>query len=340
MSPARTPFLLGALAVGLCVSSGAARAADPDGKRFPPREGSFGVILENDAFASGSDRNYSNGIQLNLRGAYSDAPSLVRWLGRNLQALNGMQPQSYGVALGHLIYTPEDIEAPIAPPDQHPYAGFLYLQNSFVMERDNEIRSVDLTVGLVGPSAGGEWLQSNFHALIGAGDPKGWDSQLKDEVAFAVDLDRRWRYPLTKSSGAMQADFSPNVGVSLGTLRTEAKAGGSLRLGSGLSNDFGPPRIRPSLSGAGLARAEPGIRAYGFAGFYARLVARDLFLDGNTFRDSARVDHTWVVGDLQAGLVVQRGPAALAYTYVVRSPEYETQDDPQQFGAFTVNWRW
>lgn len=308
--------------------------------QFPPRTGSVGLIVENDAFGDGSDDNYSNGVQANVRADFADSPAPVRWLGRRIADLNGLEPQSYGLAIGHLLFTPSDIDSPIPPKDQRPYAGFLYLQSSFVAARGDEIRSIEITLGLVGPSAGGEWVQREFHSLINAVDPQGWDAQLEDEVAFVIDADRRWRSIAATDVGRLSFDLSPNIGLGLGTLRTEARVGVTARLGEGLENDFGPPRIRPALAGAGLVNAEPGLRGYGFIGVYGRAVARDLFLDGNTFQDSARVNKETFVGDLQAGFVFQAGSTSLAYTYVLRSPEYETQRNAQSFGAFTITRRW
>ncbi len=329
--------LVTAGAVGAPVAAGAEEAKQA---HFPPRHGSVGLIVENDAFGDGSDDNYSSGVQLNLRSDFADAPTPVRWLGRRLADLNGMRPQSYGLALGHLLYTPNDTQSVIPPADERPYAGFLYLQSGFVAERGNEIRSVEITLGIVGPSAGGEWLQREFHSLIDETDPQGWDRQLRDEVAFAIDVDRRWRDVLGADLGFIQVDLSPNIGLGLGTLRTEARAGLTARFGRGLDNDFGPPRIRPALAGAGLVRAEPGLRAYGFVGVYGRAIARDLFLDGNTFQDSPSVEKEPFVGDAQAGFVLQMGQTSWAYTYVLRSREYESQDDAQSFGAFTIARRW
>ncbi len=327
-------------AAGWIALVGAAEADEPPAEIGPVGR-SIGLIVENDAFGDGSDDNYSNGVQLNLRAGFADAPDPLRWLGERLADLDRSDPQSYGLALGHLLYTPSDIEAADPPTDQRPYAGFVYLQSGFVTERENEIGSVELTIGLVGPSAGGEWLQREFHAQINAVDPQGWDQQLHDEITFALDFDRRWRDISGADLGPLNFDLSPNFGFGVGTLRTEARAGLTARLGRGLDNDFGPPRIRPALAGSGLVRAEPGLRGYGFVGVYARAVARDLFLDGNTFQSSRSVDKEPFVADVQAGFVTQIGGASIAYTYVVRTQEYETQrDSAQSFGALTLLRTW
>ena len=82
----------------------------------------------------------------------------------------------------------------------------------------------------------------------------------------------------------------------------------TLRLGEDLQRDFGPPRVRPALAGSGMFRPTGQFSWYVFGGAEGRVVARDIFLDGNTFRDSLSVDKKRFVADFQVGLVVQGGP--------------------------------
>lgn len=64
-----------------------------------------------------------------------------------------------------------------------------------------------------------------------------------------------------------------------------------LRLGQRLPLDYGPPRIQPSLPGSGFfVPPQDRFGWYLFAGVEGRAVARNIFLDGNTFRDSRSVD--------------------------------------------------
>ena len=67
-------------------------------------------------------------------------------------------------------------------------------------------------------------------------------------------------------------------------------------------------------------------------------MARDIFLDGNTFRDSHSVDKEPLVGDLAAGVSVNWKNTALTYSYVLRSKEFKAQEDEQLFGSVSLNW--
>jgi hypothetical protein len=254
------------------------------------------------------------------------------------------------VALGQSIFTPVDIEANPAPPDQHPYAGWLYMQMLLgtIQNRDDGFfpRYADLyelEIGMVGPAAMGRQAQRGIHQILGAPDPQGWDSQLEDEFAFALSYERRWsslRYFTDMVPGGLEGVLSPNVGATLGTLRTEARAGLTAQIGYRILNayEIGPPRVRPALSGAGYFENEPFSWSI-FAGFQARGVARNLFLDGNTYRDSASVDKKEFVVDGQAGITLQFGDFRFAYTYVTRTEEFETQTEPQDFGTIALQVR-
>ena len=57
-------------------------------------------------------------------------------------------------------------------------------------------------------------------------------------------------------------------------------------------------RIEPSLPGSDFFEPTGGFSAYVFAGVDGRAIARNLFLDGNTFEGSRSVNKMNLVGDL------------------------------------------
>lgn len=331
----------------LAAAPGAAWAQEAGGERAADAKGVFSIAVENDSLSSGADRNYTSGIKL----AYvSPAEGVPRWLrpaGEFTRAISGSSPDFWGIAIGQSIFTPEDISANPAPADQHPYAGWLYMQIMLGAQEDRTdgrspryMDTYELEFGMVGEAAQGEEAQRGIHEWLGAPDPKGWDSQLEDEFAFAVSADRRWRAlrAFIDVPGGLEFDLTPSAGATLGTLRTEARVGAIARLGWRIDNDFGPPRVRPSLSGVEHFSGGPLSWSI-FAGVQGRAVARNLFLDGNTFRDSASVDRNPYVGDFQTGFSISAGDWRLAYTYVWRTEEFETQPTRQDFGAIAISVR-
>ncbi|MBL8532007.1 MAG: lipid A deacylase LpxR family protein [Hyphomonadaceae bacterium] len=336
----RLTWLAGAALLAL---PGAAFAQDDAGRA----RGVFSLAVENDSLSSGADRNYTSGVKLAYVSPSERVPQWLRGAGDFTRPISRSSPDFWGVAIGQSIFTPENISANPAPPDQHPYAGWLYLQLMVAAEEDRTdgrtpryLDSYELELGIVGPSAMGEESQRGIHQALGAPDPQGWDSQLHDEVAFAVSFDRRWRAlrAFIDVPGGLEFDLTPSAGATLGTLRTEARAGVTARLGWRIDNDYGPPRVRPSLSGVEHFSGGP-LSWSVFAGVQGRTVAHNLFLDGNTFRDSASVERTPLVADFQTGFAVSAGAWRLAYTYVWRTEEFETQPTRQDFGALALSVR-
>ena len=75
---------------------------------------------------------------------------------------------------------------------------------------------------------------------------------------------------------------------------------------------------------------------YAFAATEGRAVARNIFLDGNTFKDSHSVDkETWVY-DWAVGLVVRYGRFAVSYRVVTGSPEFTLQEESQRYGSVSL----
>lgn len=313
----------------------------------PETKGVFSLTVENDSLSSGDDRNYTSGIRLGYVSPAEGVPDWLQGAGGFTRAISDSDPDFWGFAAGQSIFTPEDINAVPAPADQHPYAGWLYLQISVGAEEDRRdgrapryLDTYELELGIVGPSAMGEEAQRGIHEWLGAPDPHGWDSQLEDEVAFAVSFDRRWRALRVFGNyfGGLEADLTPSAGASLGTLRTEARVGLAARVGQRIDSDYGPPRVRPSL--ASVEHFRGGSLSWNvFAGVQGRAVGRDLFLDGNTFEDSASVERNPFVLDMQTGFSISAGSLRLSYTYVWRTEEFETQPTRQDFGALSLSMR-
>jgi hypothetical protein len=74
-----------------------------------------------------------------------------------------------------------------------------------------------------------------------------------------------------------------------------------------------------------------------FAGAEGRAVVRNIFLDGNSFRNSRSVDKRPFVGDLQFGGVLLWNNVRLSYTQVLRTREFETQGKKDNFGSLAVS---
>jgi hypothetical protein len=326
-------FTLAALIIlgGMAAGPGAARAEES------LRLGTLSLVLENDLFYN-IDRHYTSGVRLVWvpdREAKTPvwaltAASLVPWFPNK----GVVRP---GYALGQSMFTPSDITIADPPEEERPYAGWLYGTISLGVESGRQLDQLGITLGMVGPSSMAEESQKFVHKVIDSDEPKGWDTQLHDEPGIVITYQRSWRALAAKTFLKNELDFSPHVGGALGNVFTYANTGITMRYGRRLPNDYGPPRIQPGLPGTTDFSPISDFGWYLFAGIDGRLVLRNIFLDGNTFRDSRSVDKFPLVGDLQFGVVLDWPAIRLSYTHVLRTREYQSQNDADDFGAISLS---
>src|SRR5690606_12386099 len=89
--------------------------------------------------------------------------------------------KNFGFSVGQKIFTPTDTRAAVPDPDDRPYAGWSYVELSFISKTDVRADIVSIQAGMVGPSSGAEDTQRIVHEWLNDGVPQGWDSQLRDE---------------------------------------------------------------------------------------------------------------------------------------------------------------
>ena len=68
-------------------------------------------------------------------------------------------------------------------------------------------------------------------------------------------------------------------------------------------------------------------------------MARNIFLDGNTFADSHSVPKERLVGDFPVGLAIVIDRVRIAFTHAFRTREFKGQSRSDRFGALSVSWK-
>ncbi len=289
------------------------------------------LIVENDVI-TGTDRHYTSGVLLSYVSGLDEGPPGAENFGRKLFFIDDDDQMHVGFSLGHEIYTPKDISNPDLIVDDRPYAGHLYGAVDFTISDDYELSTWRINMGIVGPSARAEDIQSDLHREIGSPIPRGWEHQLDDEFAWGLMYEKQWQWRPRKNTS-----FLPHAGVSIGNVSTHATVGAMFRVGRNLDADYGPPRLRPALPGSLFFKPDgDGTTWYFYLGVDGRYVAQNLFLDGNTSKDSHSVSRKNWVGDFQAGFVINNRRLRLAYSHVIRSKEFEGQDERSRFGSVTL----
>jgi hypothetical protein len=299
------------------------------------------LSVENDALVD-TDRYYTNGLRLEYAREGRGEGTLARTLAARLLGANAYDAVLDSIAIGQTIFTPENILTPEPLPDQRPYAGFLFADYTINRESPRGTDWLLFQVGLIGPEAGGETAQNWYHReIINRPEALGWDNQLDTEIGFVLAYDRQlppWRLFERDDHGA---DIVAHYGAAVGTLHTDARAGATVRFGTGLDLDRGPPRIKPAISGAGYFQPGDGLSGYLFSGVELRAVAHDIFLDGSLFRSSdPSVPSEPLVADVQAGGLLQFRNVQVSLTFVQRTKEYEGQSNDQRFVALSLSKRW
>jgi lipid A 3-O-deacylase len=294
-----------------------------------PARAQLRVTVDNDLFgprgadAKPPDYEYTHGTRVEAvvgRARWWAAPLGVA--GRECRnAAPGERCLRTRVEAGQRIYTPRrDTAEPL--PGERPYAGWLYGAVAAEEVRPGRARSVGVEAGVTGPPSLAEPVQTGLHRLAGYRAPLGWAHQLRFEPAFALRYAESRVVVATEPGARFAAGVAPEWDATVGTLRTAAGAG--VRAGFGIG-------ARPELAGSADGRPE----AYLAGGVRGEWVGRDLFLDGNTFREGPSVEKRPFVAQAELGLGVRVRRVEVAYRAVWRGREYRTQGEAHRYGSIT-----
>jgi Uncharacterized protein conserved in bacteria len=319
------------------------------GRGFGDSIGRLDVIEENDVFFN-TDRHYTQGLKVAYVTAqladesFFNAPIKVL---RNYLFLfatreTDLDDRLEWTVLGQSLFTPANILVDNPDPRDRPYAGWLYGGFDFIQNAaDHRLDSFELQFGVVGSDALGRQAQNDFHEFTASAKAKGWSHQLANEFGFNASWERKWRLGI-ELPRKFEFEFIPDVGGTAGNVLTYAEAGGLFRFGRGLKANWGPELIRPAYSGTGYfeaARAKDiGLGFSVFAGAQGRAIARNIFLDGNSFASSRSVPKNYLVADIIFGVeLFYSNCFRIAASFVLRSSEFHAQDGWDRFGSINCS---
>ncbi|HVY12420.1 MAG TPA: lipid A deacylase LpxR family protein [Alphaproteobacteria bacterium] len=317
-------------------------------------EGRVTITEENDSLLSRDDRHYTQGVRLSYlsgqveKGGTWNQPfqQLSQWL--PIFQNDGPATRKYDwTVLGQSIFTPSNTLLTTPSPSDRPYAGWLYTGVGLLQETalpgHHRLENLELLVGVVGPASLAAETQTDWHQFFNGKPARGWSHQLSNEPGLVLSYERKWRFQQPLGNG-LALDAIPEAGASGGNVFTYGQAGALFRFGKNLAADYGPTHIRPSLSGTGWfdkSQMEGDWGWYFFTGAQGRAVARNIFLDGNSFASSPSVNKKPFVGDFVAGFSVFWSDAAkLDLTFTQRSKEFYGQTGhADHFGGVNVSVR-
>lgn len=313
------------------------------------------LYFENDLFTD-SDQQYTNGIRASWVSPeinnFIDDPLIPQWLRSANRRLTHLDPEPAPferdprhhlvVTLGQQMYTPKDRERTTLDPDDRPYAGWLYMGFGYHTQTRHKLKSFEFNLGVVGPWSLAEESQNFIHDLRGLERFEGWDNQLHNEPGIQLIYERKQRLFHGGIIDNIQHDLIGHVGGSLGNVATYLNTGAEYRIGYMLPHDFGTSALRPGGDNSTPGNGDPrfydqwGIHA--FLSLDGRWVMRDIFLDGNTFRDSHSVDKRPLVGDAALGVAATYDRWKLSLARYYRSQQFEEQEGGHKFGSISLSY--
>ena len=270
--------------------------------------------IDNDAFDfwmlpwNRPDEEYSSGVHITYDGG--DAPWWARPLLRSSSecTTSSRECRMGRAEIGQDLYTPATSKInPTPAPGSRPNAGWLYLSQTARSLRYERSDEFTVSLGVTGRPSLGKFTQTLAHSMAPTFNrPSDWSGQVGFEPGVVARYEQRRR--IGTDDRALGFDLIPRVAFSAGNIFTGAEVGLQTRTGWHLRHPWlprdGPLEI--ALTGGASARA----------------VARDLFLDGNTFRDSPHVGHEVFVGSGELGVQIRFRALSLAYRAVNDTRSY------------------
>ncbi|HEY2010889.1 MAG TPA: lipid A deacylase LpxR family protein [Rhizomicrobium sp.] len=338
MQYSKSSMGISAFVLLFAVSATAQAQSTPETNAPDSEKGSFSVLFENDIFDN-TDHDYTNGVELGYTTAPDDTPHWAVDAARSLPFFAQTGDVRTRYAIGQAIFTPTNLSLANPPLTDRPYAGFLYGSMGLIADDGVHLDQLQVTLGVIGPDSLAEESQNFVHSIINDKQAMGWNTQLHNEPGLVISYERAVKVIAPQSLLGGVFDIEPHFGGAIGNVYDYANAGVMARFGFNLPKDYGPLRIQPSLPGSDYFEPTAGFGAYVFAGVDGRAIARNLFLDGNSFEASRSVSKKDLVGDLALGGALTFDSFRLAFTHVIRTREYATQSTPDRFGAVDLTVR-
>lgn len=269
----------------------------------------FRFHYDNDFFTK-SDEYYTQGITLEYV-----HPSIQRFVLSKLLWRPWKSTVQSGISLNLIAYTPTSILSDTILNKERPFDANISLK-IFMIQADEAGRqqvSTALSIGILGPAALGNEIQTGIHRWLKNPLPHGWQFQIKNDIILNYQLN--YEKQLLADAG----NFLLNAATEtrLGTLND--KLAGGINFMAGRFNK----RFKP------VNYADRKTEYYFFAQTRLNFVGYDASLQGGVFnRNSpytiAAKDITRVTFQADAGVILNLKKFYLAYTQSFLTKEFQS----------------
>ena len=301
------------------------------------------VTWDNDTFI-GNDNGYTNGLYYSWYDTRDNNAPEMGFLAKAMRwslSDSGTPTVTASIkTIGQMMSTPDDLELedPPRPPEDFPYAGLLFYNDQWVQAHGNQAQKIGVTIGIVGEYSFAEEAQKFVHKITDSTEPKGWDTQLNDEIVFKVSRAQVWRSWI---SGSGNTDVLLGADVGLGTISSSAAVSAMIRYGRQLERSY-PTTLLFTSRATNPVAVQHGWFVY--AGLSARYLANQIFLDGNTFDNDGQESMDYDSDSIAAALGLAYSWQEWSLTLAVGDTNLEDLDndrlnDYSRFGTFTVGWK-
>jgi hypothetical protein len=266
------------------------------------------LTYDNDFFTA-TDKYYTQGIQLEVA-----VPVFKKAFYRNAFIHPFHGEKMSGIAIQHNAYTPTNIIPDVILYNDRPYTATLMLQ-LFNTDRDTNKRqrfTSTLNLGVMGPHAGGKWMQESIHSWLDNVQPGGWKYQLSNDVIVNYTAN----YERTVLSFANHFMLNALGSAALGTMNDKVSVGFNVMTGS--FNDFYGIINRKKFRT--YIYAQPLVS---FIGYNATLQG-GMFAKTNIYSIQAK-DIERLVFSGRAGIIFQIAGIYLEHFYAISTKEFTTQ---------------
>lgn len=316
-------------------------------KPLPAKTGeAFGFSIENDSRnigGPGSDQAYSNGFKFSYSYTEDSVPGWAESTVKKIDYFNTKLNETkvnFGLSVAQQLYTPANVGSTQFIPDDRRYAGWTYLGFSSQIKTESRADLFELDLGIIGPSALGEQVQNNFHRAIGTATAEGWANQMSDEPTIQLSYQQKLRFYEISNKSGKYFDAIPYYGAGFGNVHMGVHAGGLVRAGLHLPDDFGPSRLSASDGESFISEKADNKTVlkniYAFAGARGNAIFHDIFLDGNTFRANRTVHKHPFTLETEVGFGSQIGRWNLVWRFVSRTPEFEEKEKYNSFASINI----
>ena len=155
-------------------------------------------------------------------------------------------------------------------------------------------------------------------------------------------LDRIKKYHKLDKILGLDAVVIPEYGFDLGNVSTKIYGSALFRWGWGIPKDYGvTPIDNTTYSKIPLSPDNSYENGWSFCFNFAakaNLIARNIFLDGNSIRESHNVDKNYLTATGSYGFSLNYDQYSLDYIRTHTTKEYKTQDGYFSYGSFILSY--